>query len=159
MRLIWFCFYLGTMTLIPYLFRGIYFIFNIGSVAHPSSYSMGAGCRSDHTCICCRVWTSRICGQPPHPHTSWLRYAWLRTEAPWTNSMERNPSCEAKRPVTSHEISRMLHNLQVNYRIHMRPPPCPVLIQINPVGDSPSHFLNIIKGRGNANFILTVSED
>lgn len=73
--------------------------------------------------------------------------------------MERNPSCEAKRPLTSHEIPRMLHNLQVPYPIHMRPSPFPVLTQINPVGASPSHFLKIIKGRGSANFILTVSED
>jgi len=40
--------YLGTMTAIPDLICGIYFIFAIGSVAHPFSYSMGA----DHTCIC-----------------------------------------------------------------------------------------------------------
>jgi len=71
--------------------------------------------------------------------------------------MERNPFCQAKRPLTSHEIPRMLHNLQVNYRIHIRPPPFPVLTQINPVGTTPSHFLKIIKGRGIANFILTVS--
>ena len=34
--------YIGTVTVIPDLIRGIYFIFTIRSVAHPS-YSMGAG--------------------------------------------------------------------------------------------------------------------
>jgi hypothetical protein len=72
--------------------------------------------------------------------------------------MERNPSCEAKTPSSSHELPRLLQNLQANYRIHMHPPPDPVLAQINPVRASPSHFLKIIKDRCNANFILTVLE-
>ena len=155
--------YLGTMAVIPDLIRGIYFIFPTGSVAHTSSYSMGAGVGQRDVELTTpasvvEFRTRGIYDPPPLPVPLGLRYAWLRTESPWTNSMGRNPSCEAKRPSCSYEIPRMLQNLQVNYRIHVRSPPVPLVNHINPVGASLSHFLKIIKGRGNANFIVAVSE-
>ena len=37
----------------------------------------------------------------------------------------------------------ILWNPNVNYRIHKRPPPVSILIQINPVHDSLSHVLKL----------------
>ena len=44
-----------------------------------------------------------------------------------TYSMEQSPSWEAKRFSASQEILRILWNPKVRYRIHMSPPPVPIL--------------------------------
>jgi hypothetical protein len=47
--------------------------------------------------------------------------------------MEQSPSWETKRFSASQEISRILWNTNVPYRIHKRPPPVSILSQIDPV--------------------------
>ena len=49
------------------------------------------------------------------------------------NSIKQSPSSEAKISVACQEISRILYNLNVCYRIHNSPPPVPVLSKYNTI--------------------------
>jgi len=57
--------------------------------------------------------------------------------------MEQSPSWEANRFPASQEISRILGNQKVHYRIHTCPPPVPILSQPDPFLALTSHFLKI----------------
>jgi hypothetical protein len=55
--------------------------------------------------------------------------------------MQQGPFLVANRSSSSQEIPLILW--EVHYRIQNRPPPVPILAQINPVHASYSHFLKI----------------
>jgi hypothetical protein len=50
-----------------------------------------------------------------------------------TYCIEQSPSWEANRSSASQDIHRILRNPKVHYRIHIRPPPVTILIEIDPV--------------------------
>ena len=60
-----------------------------------------------------------------------------------TYSMKHSPSSEANWFAASQEIPSILWNPQVHYSTHKRPPPVPILRQLNPVHITTSHRLEI----------------
>jgi hypothetical protein len=57
----------------------------------------------------------------------------LKTISYLTNYMRQNPSWEADRFSASQEISRIVWNPEIQYRIYKSPQPVPILTQENPV--------------------------
>jgi hypothetical protein len=55
-----------------------------------------------------------------------------------TNYMEQSPFWEVDWFSANQEITRILWNLKVHYRIRNSPPPVPIMSQINPVHSHPS---------------------
>jgi hypothetical protein len=70
-------------------------------------------------------------------HTYMLVHTYIHTyfteQSPW----------EANRFSAGQEISRILCNPKVHYRIHKHPPPVPILNQMDSVHTPTSHFLKI----------------
>ena len=65
-----------------------------------------------------------------------------------TYSTNQSPPWQANRFSASQEITRILWNPEIHYRIHKCPPPLPIVSQLDPVHAPTSHFpqirLNII---------------
>ena len=57
--------------------------------------------------------------------------------------MEQSPSSVSNRFPASQEIPRILWNPKIHFRTHKRPPPVPILSQLEPVHTPTSNFLKI----------------
>jgi hypothetical protein len=53
---------------------------------------------------------------------------------------ELSPSWEAANCAATQELPSILYNPEVHYRVHKRPPPIPILSQIDPVHTTSSHY-------------------
>ena len=73
-----------------------------------------------------------------------------------TYNMKRSPFWETNRFSASQEIPRILWNPKVHYHLHKCPPPVPILIQINPVHTTTTHFLNIPSMPGSHKWSLSL---
>jgi hypothetical protein len=71
-----------------------------------------------------------------------LRSYWYTVHE--TYSVQKSPSWQANRSSVTREITRILWNPKVHYRIHKCEPPVPILSQIDPVHTLTSHFRKIL---------------
>jgi hypothetical protein len=60
-----------------------------------------------------------------------------------TNFMELSPSWEVASCAVTQELPSILWNPEVHHRVHISPPPVPVLSQIDPVRSTPSYLSKI----------------
>jgi hypothetical protein len=61
----------------------------------------------------------------------------------WINSMEHNPYSETNSCSANQEISHLLLNLKVHYRVHKCPPLDPILSYLNPFHSFTFYFSKI----------------
>jgi hypothetical protein len=57
--------------------------------------------------------------------------------------MELSPSWEAANCAATRELSSILWNPEVHHRVHISPPPVPILSQIDPIPTIPSYLFKI----------------
>jgi len=69
---------------------------------------------------------------------------WYSTYCLRTYFTEKSTYWEANRFSANQEIPRILWKPIIHYPIHKRPPPVPILSQLDPVHNRTSHFLNIL---------------
>ena len=75
----------------------------------------------------------------PSPYTDYTFPAPFKQNQLLTYSMQHIPSWEANRFSANQEIPRILWNPKIYYRIHICPPPVPILNQLDPVHAPVSH--------------------
>jgi hypothetical protein len=87
------------------------------------------------------TWKVKLLKYQKHCNTKWVCVLNYLLTSLLTYSMEQSPSWEAIS--ASREITRILRNPKVHYRIHKCPQPVRILSHIDPVRAPTSHFLKI----------------
>ena len=115
-----------------------------GQIVHPYQWRPNSDYQDQSSTggyysVCIDNQFSRFAAKLVNLYLTVIRYIKLNS----TYLLQQSPSWESNSSSASQQIPHILWNPKGHYNIHKRPPPIPVLSQLDPVHTLTSHFLKI----------------